>query len=136
MEYRIDCSNAATKRFIEMLLPNLLTHLRLNSSRKFLHIIVDKEVQEHGVTLDLTPATGALLVVLKPSKSMTEIGMTLAHELVHVKQMARGILKYGKRGSIFWCGKRYSKNTKYTDSPWEIQAFSKQELLFRRAMDE
>jgi hypothetical protein len=136
MEYRIDCSNAATKRFIEMLLPNLLTQLRLNSSRKLLHIIVDKDIQEHGVTLDLTPANGTLLVVLKPSKNMTEIGMTLAHELVHVKQMARGLLKYGSRGSVFWCGKRYGKNTKYTDCPWEIQAFSKQELLFRRAMEE
>jgi hypothetical protein len=34
-----------------------------------------------------------------------------------------------------WKGKRYSKKTKYLDMPWEIDAFSKQELLLRRALE-
>jgi hypothetical protein len=62
--------------------------------------------------------------------------MTLAHELVHVKQMAKGILKSTKNGSQIWAGKKYSKRTKYLDRPWEIEAFSKQELILRRAFED
>jgi hypothetical protein len=37
----------------------------------------------------------------------------------------------GKR----WKGKYYGSKTRYLDQPWEIDAFSKQELIFRRAID-
>jgi hypothetical protein len=54
--------------------------------------------------------------------------------MVHVKQIAKGKLKTVK-GINFWNGKKYSNKTKYLDQPWEIEAFSKQELIFRRAID-
>ena len=61
--------------------------------------------------------------------------MTLAHELVHVKQLAKGVLKQGARYTT-WAGKKYSnKTTPYLDMPWEIQAFSQQELILRRAFE-
>jgi hypothetical protein len=44
-------------------------------------------------------------------------------------------LKNRKSGSYIWAGKRYSKNTAYLSMPWEIEAFSKQELILRRAFE-
>jgi hypothetical protein len=48
--------------------------------------------------------------------------------------MAKGILKV-ENGVSYWRGKKYSKKTKYLDMPWEQDAFSKQELIFRRAVE-
>jgi hypothetical protein len=45
-------------------------------------------------------------------------------------------LKSAKNGDQIWAGKRYSKNTAYLSRPWEIEAFSKQELILRRAIEE
>jgi hypothetical protein len=49
--------------------------------------------------------------------------------------MAKGILKI-KNGVNYWCGKRYTKRTKYLDQPWEQDAFARQELVFRKAITE
>ena len=59
---------------------------------------------------------------------------TLAHEMIHVKQLAKGTLKQVD-GVNYWKGKRYRKNHKYLNLPWEIEAFSKQELLFRKVIE-
>jgi len=53
--------------------------------------------------------------------------------MVHVKQLAKGTLRCVD-GITYWKGKRYRKNHKYLNQPWEIEAFSKQELLFRRTL--
>jgi hypothetical protein len=51
-----------------------------------------------------------------------------------VRQMALGLLKT-ENGANYWRGKRYTPRTKYLDMPWEVDAFSKQELIFRRAIE-
>jgi hypothetical protein len=56
--------------------------------------------------------------------------------MVHVKQMAKGTLKSTKNGTTIWAGKKYSKKTEYLSMPWEIEAFSRQELILRRAFEE
>ena len=60
--------------------------------------------------------------------------VTLAHELVHVKQFARGemtdLLSVKK---VNWNGKRYSRDlTDYWDLPWEIEAHGRERGLFVR----
>jgi hypothetical protein len=49
--------------------------------------------------------------------------------------MAKGFLK-SKNGYNYWCGKKYSKRTKYLDMPWEQDAFGRQEIIFRKAIEE
>lgn len=75
------------------------------------------------------------VVVISPKLKLKELGLTLAHEMVHVRQMAKGFLK-SKNGYNYWCGKRYSKKTKYLDMPWEQDAFARQEIIFRKAIEE
>lgn len=64
---------------------------------------------------------------------------TLAHEMVHLKQYARSELECTTKTSK-WNGKIWEKKENewddYYDSPWEIEAFGREEGLFLRYMVE
>lgn len=135
MEIKIEASKR-THKFIEAILPSMITQLKLESSRKVLLIRVANECGDNlGATVDLGINLG-YVVIIKPRRSLKEIGLTLAHEMVHVKQMAKGTLKTRKTGTYIWAGKRFSKKTEYLNMPWEIEAFSRQEIILRRAFEE
>lgn len=56
---------------------------------------------------------------------------TVAHEMVHVKQYARGELYYSQRvEKNRWQGKYISNNQNYWDHPWEIEAHGREAGLF------
>lgn len=134
MEYIIVTKSKTTKRFFERIVPEMIKELKLTRSRKTVMIkVTNKEIPDHdGATAPLD-AIDSYVVLIKP-KSLKDMGVTLAHEMVHVKQLAKGTLKQVK-GANYWKGKRYRKNHKYLNLPWEIEAFSKQELLFRRVIE-
>jgi len=125
------------KKFVEAMLPSMIKQLGLEKSNKAVLIRVADECHKdtQGLTLDLSAQTGAYLIVIKPKRNLVELGLTLAHEMVHVKQLAKGMLKQ-KRSGHTWLGKMYGKKTPYLDMPWEIEAFSRQELILRRAFEE
>jgi hypothetical protein len=132
MEFHVDGS-PKVKRFVESLLPSMLEQLKLTKSRKLLHVIIDRDLEELGTTMPLN-GLDTYLVVLKPVKDMAVLGATLAHELTHVAQFAKGTLQVTPRGKR-WKGKYYGRRTPYLDQPWEIQAFAKQEIIMRRAIE-
>lgn len=58
---------------------------------------------------------------------------TIAHEMVHVKQYARGELYEGSRVNKHrWQGKWIDKDPDYWDQPWEIEAHGREAGLFIR----
>jgi len=132
MEYHIE-AGARTRRYIEAVLPSMLAQLGLDRSRKLLMIKVDPELEELGTTVPLQ-GIDTMLVVLKPTRNWANLGVTLAHELTHVAQFAKGTLKPTPKGRI-WKGKFYKLDHPYLEQPWEIQACEKQELIFRRAIE-
>jgi hypothetical protein len=132
MEYAVEARSANHKKWIEALLPSMIRQLGLERSRKTLLVSVEKH-DNLGGTVPLDPID-AYVVTISPGK-LKDIGLTLAHEMVHVRQLARGILKI-EDGKNYWKGKRYTKKTKYLDQPWEQDAFARQELIFRRAIEE
>jgi len=132
MQFHVE-AGPKTRRFIEAVLPSMLTQLGLNSSRRLLMIKTDRELTDHGTTIPMA-GIDTILVVLKPRRNLIELGVTLAHELVHVRQLAKGILQMTPRGKK-WRGKFYSRRTPYLDQPWEQEAFARQEIIFRRAID-
>jgi hypothetical protein len=132
MHYYIE-ARGKTKRYIEGLLPSMLSQLALTRSRQLLHIIVDRDIEHTGETVPLS-GIDTVLVVLKPTRNWVDLGVTLAHELTHVAQFAKGILKPTAKGRL-WKGKLYKNNHPYLDQPWEIQAFARQEIIFRRAIE-
>ena len=135
MEFKVEVSKR-NKKFVEALLPPMLNQLNLENSKRVLLIRVADECGENqGATMDLGKNLG-IVVIVKPRKNLKDVGLTLAHEMVHVKQLAKGTLKTRKTGTYIWAGKRYSKKTEYLNMPWEIEAFSRQELILRRAFEE
>jgi hypothetical protein len=132
MHYYIE-ARGKTKQYIEGLLPSMLSQLALTRSRQLLHIIVDRDIEHTGETVPLS-GIDTVLVVLKPTRNWVDLGVTLAHELTHVAQFAKGILKPTAKGRL-WKGKLYKENHPYLDQPWEIQAFARQEIIFRRAIE-
>jgi hypothetical protein len=132
MQWHID-AGARTKQYIAALLPSMLTQLKLDSSRTHLQIIVDKDIEHTGQTIPLT-GINTILVVIKPVRNKLELGITLAHELAHVAQFAKGLLVCTPKGKR-WKGRYYGRSVAYLDQPWEQAAFAKQELIFRRAIE-
>ena len=59
---------------------------------------------------------------------------TIAHEMVHVKQFAKGeMVDLATSDKIRWCGKMFEeKESNYYDYPWEIEAQGKEIGLFVR----
>jgi hypothetical protein len=134
MEFFVRTRSKQTKFFIERIVPSMIKQLGLGRSKKLLFIKIARAGLDDndGLTSHIKHL-GAIVVLLKP-QSLDRLGVTLAHEMVHVKQIANGKLKT-VNGVNYWNGKRYSSRTKYLNQPWEVEAFSKQELIFRRAID-
>ena len=132
MEYHVEAGHK-TRRYIEAILPSMMKQLGLDRSRRLLMIKVDRDLEEQGTTIALT-GIDTFLVVLKPTRNILNLGITLAHELTHVAQFANGTLQVTAKGKK-WKGKFYPTDYPYLDQPWEIQAFARQELVFRRAIE-
>jgi len=60
---------------------------------------------------------------------------TLTHELTHMKQYARGEMKYMSDGRTRWKKKIYRKIS-YADSPWEKEAFKVEKQLALQCFEE
>jgi len=71
---------------------------------------------------------------LEISKKLTlrKLLETIAHEMVHVKQYARGELYEGDCNKHRWQGKWLSKEPDYWEQPWEIEAHGREPGLFIR----
>lgn len=134
MDYLVESRSKQKKQFIEAILPSMVKQLGLTNTRKSLLIRLEKDCEGMGYTVPVD-ILDSYVVIIKPTMSIKSIGVTLAHEMVHVRQMAKGILKI-KNGVNYWCGKRYTKRTKYLDQPWEQDAFARQEIVFRKAITE
>ena len=63
--------------------------------------------------------------------------ITLAHEMVHIKQWAKGeMYEYAITGKVRFMKTKYDMNDMdYWDYPWEIEAFGRQLGLFVRMCD-
>lgn len=68
-------------------------------------------------------------------KSVRETLMTVAHEMVHLKQFVMGELKDGMvpATTTMWKGRLVNEiKTNYWDLPWEIEAFGREKGLYHR----
>lgn len=81
-------------------------------------------------TVDTCNRPRAFEIELNKNALTSDILATIAHEMVHVKQYARGELV--TRGLVhYWKGERHS-DTDYNNRPWEIEAHSLDEHLYQQ----
>ena len=141
MEYLVEATNPNVSKFLNSLIPSMVEQLGLSRSRRAVLIKVTDEIEENmqGATLNIDIADCYLVLIKKPKRltkaSLLEMGTTLAHEMVHVRQLAKGQMKFLPNQNRIWMGKRYSNKTHYLDQPWELDAFARQEIVFRKAIE-
>ncbi len=136
MEFAVEARSKRAKEFLEHMIPEMIEQLGLARYNKALLVRVEKDVDgenSEGITVPL-PGINAIVVAIKSTRDLAKMGSTIAHEMVHVKQIASGKLKAGSR-KIMWNGKKFKPSTPYLSRPWEVEAFQKQELIFRRAIE-
>jgi hypothetical protein len=135
MEFLVTAKSEKKRKFLDAIMPSMISQLGLKTSRACVVVRVANECEGMGMTVPMD-GLGSYVIIISPKLKLKDAGLTLAHEMVHVRQMAKGFLKTAKNGSATWCGKTYSKKTKYLDMPWEKDAFARQEIIFRKAIDE
>lgn len=67
---------------------------------------------------------------LERTKRLKRMLFSLAHEMVHVKQYAKGELKFHDRGNVVTFQKKKYDDENYWESPWEIEAYGREPGLF------
>lgn len=94
----------------------------------------DDEVGFHGFAEyeDCNIRPREFLVRLNKKLSEEDLMETLAHEMVHVKQIARGERQERYRGGykVIWKGVDHT-NTPYSKQPWERQAYRMEKKLVK-----
>jgi len=141
MEYLVEATNPNISKFLNGLMPSMIEQLGLSRSRRAVLVKVTNEIEDgmQGATLNIEIADCYLVLIKQPKRvtkaSLLDMGTTLAHEMVHVRQLAKGLMKFLPNQARVWMGKRYSKKTHYLDQPWELDAFARQEIVFRKAIE-
>lgn len=72
-------------------------------------------------------------VKINPNMHSGVQGLTICHELIHVKQFIEGRLKV-VQGGIEWEGEYYPTSVPYEERPWEIEAESMERKVFDSAL--
>lgn len=63
---------------------------------------------------------------------LKKILISLGHEMVHVKQYAKGDLKFHDTKDVVTFQKKKYKDDNYWDSPWEIEAYGREPGLWQK----
>lgn len=130
MEIEIVARNSPTKSLIDSCLKVYRKELNLENSRYRLVVFTERGMSKkdgfRGSVFKLGPKV--IGMVLDTALDMERLIIAMAHEMVHVKQYARGQITHGKNlKSRLWMGRKIRGN--YYDLPWEVEAFSKERVL-------
>lgn len=134
MKINIVTRSKAKRELMETLSSIYLDLLNLKNSKFSLTICtvfnLAKTKKANGITTNL--GNRSILLQIDSRMKVYEFVSTLAHEMVHVKQIAKGQVKhYTKRNGktqTLWLGKSYDEKD-YYDKPWEQEAFGREKLL-------
>ena len=136
MKLTVHTRSAGRKAFIENATKFYAKELNINMLNFDLNVYSIRGLKEkgsHGVAQIVESKRGhkELAIFLDSRLGMDKLVSTLAHEMVHIKQMARGqywsfVDDYG-HPTRYWMGKEVDEN--YFDQPWEIEAWTKERLL-------
>lgn len=140
MEFAVE-ANGKSQKFLTAIMPSMIKQLKLENSQRAVLVKVTSDIDPgfYGATLHIEVADCYLILLKKPKRmtahALIVMSTTLAHEMVHVRQLAKGQMKFLKNQARIWMGKRYSAKVPYLDQPWELQALGLQEIIVRRAIE-
>lgn len=130
MEIEVVARKSASKTLIENCLQIYKKELNLTNSTYGLVVFTERGMSAkegmRGSVFKLGPKV--IGMVIDTGLDLERLIIALAHEMVHVKQYAKGQITHGRTlNSKFWMGRKY--RLPYYDLPWEVEAFSKERVL-------
>jgi len=143
MEIVVCSSSESVKHRIRTI---TLFYAALIGLQRFTHTVYIKPIRGlvnnvggNGQTYSAPHLDKAVEVLIDANLPFSQLMTTLAHEMVHVKQIVSGLLrtdfittnKNSLQQRLFWRGQDMT-HLDYLDRPWEKQAFSQESLMVRR----
>lgn len=133
MQITVVCRSKVRREYIESLCRFYARRLNLLESKYSLVVRtvtgLAKNDGMRGVINTVGPRQ--LAMALDSRLSIEALTNTVAHEMVHAKQFARGQIKTttNRRGKPVqhWLGRRVECG--YWDAPWELEAFRRERIL-------
>ena len=119
-----------TKSIIETSANFFAKELGLSRSRFTLLIMTEKGMARREGMRGAVHKVGPkfITMIIDSGLEFERLIITLAHEMVHVKQYARGQIKPSRSCKThYWMGQHIRKS--YYDQPWEIEAYTKERVL-------
>ncbi len=131
MNYVVDMRKGDRKDFIEGIVQLFIRELKLSTSKKELVIFTKKGFEKQTGAAGMVYPYDENIITMDIDSQLTPERLVdvLSHEMVHVKQLAKGQLKY-KGKKIYWKGNFVNhKKLSYYDHPWEHEAWKNQKIL-------
>jgi hypothetical protein len=130
MDIQVVGRKSASKALIETASKFLANELKLTNSKYTLLIMTERGMAKRdgcrGVVSKIGPK--CLFMIIDSDLDVERLIITLSHEMVHVKQYARGQVQPSRSCKThYWMGKHVRKS--YYEQPWEIEAFTKERVL-------
>lgn len=130
MNITIQMRECKKKRFIMAMVRFYVEHLKLSNSRYDLHILLLDNCEDATGSADgMTGHDDTMIAIaLRRGMSIPEMMVTIAHEMIHVNQIAKGQLffnVYDGLELILWRG-NYAGGITYEERPWEKIAYARQ----------
>lgn len=125
----------AAKFYGEYLMGRKLAE-NVNITIKF-GVLEDKNDYAFCDWIDDNHRSRVFMITIDSGLSRKETLMALAHEMVHVKQYAKGELKdiFRPVRMTKWHGEKYLlDNMDYWEQPWEIEAYGRERGLYIKMM--
>lgn len=140
MEFLVESQCPIQKKFLDTLIPHFQSQLGLKNNKAFVTVMVGDDFPHDSgggclpIYIPEQNLDGYLIALA--DVDLITLGVNLAHEFSHVRQQVKGYWRQLGDGYHSWCGKIVGPETHYLNLPWEIDAFKRQELLYRRAIDD
>lgn len=139
MDITVYSSVPERREFINSCASFFIERLNLQKSKYSLLIMCKQGLRTKSGPIGLAAklSKNEIVVIIDNKLSIEKFLLTLAHEMVHVKQIAKGqyTSDYTRYGNIrqYWCGKK--TKAKYLDRPWEIEAYRRESILVNELLD-
>lgn len=140
MEIHVTCRSIPRKELLEKCAKFYAKVLNLEKSRFVLNIKTVSDLRKkryiNGEVFGYEKRKISML--LESRLSLSQLLLTLAHEMVHVKQIAKGQYtgRLAKNGRILACWRGKIVKTVYLKRPWEIEATNRQNHLYESLIQE
>jgi hypothetical protein len=137
MNVYIRSSSKDRAKFLEISINFFKKYLNLDKSKYNLYVFSKQGLRKNDGNLgQVCKYENNLIMLLDNQLSYPKLLQTISHEMVHIKQYAKGQIKtkHTKFGNFshFWLGKKV--NRMYHKRPWEIEAYSRELELIEAFM--